>query len=115
MREMTAPGVWVDRGPRSATTSARRYSSVPALQVGSMLPLAASGPALVSDAELARRARRTARARADFHPTERARCGVMLKWIREPCGRRPGHKHDHKSAASVEAGNARRRSAGRIR
>lgn len=112
VRQSVAPGVWVDRGPASAIPVQRRYAVVPVLAVGSMVPLTSADPHPVTNSENRRRAernqRRADRIAAELEPQDRPRCGVLLPVIGEPCGRRPGHKYEHHSAAYVSHWNVER-------
>jgi transposase len=74
---------------------------------------------IVTDTERASRQRRQERKMAAIRARELGgvyfpntpRCGELLRYIKEPCARLAGHADHHRSRASLEADNARRRSA----
>lgn len=125
------PGGWVDEGPAAVVSHTGRHDPRPAVTIADMTPIlvgtvlsitrdkAADDAHAKADAKL--RQRFSIRPENRFEVPLRAdarrqrydnapRCGVMMRYAKEPCARLAGHKREHLTASKLENANLSRRS-----
>lgn len=96
---MVAPGKWLDHGPAEARPTASNFA-VRAFTGADMMPVLKGGATSTKGAEVNAR-RRAERVRGVRK--ERPACGVIMQFVGQPCGRKPGHRDSHRSRASMDA------------